>query len=60
LTKYKHLEQKVRDELDHKTQELINYEKQYSVLEAQKNTETKDSRGVLDELRRSGMIIYPL
>ena len=55
LAKFKDLEQQTKNELDEKSVELHQLKTQFSVLQAQKDTENKDSKVVLEELRVSGI-----
>ena len=54
LAKFKDLEEQTKNELDEKSVELHQLKTQFSVLQAQKDTENKDSKVVLEELRVSG------
>lgn len=55
LAKFKDLEEQTKNELDEKSVELHQLKTQFSVLQAQKDTENKDSKVVLEELRVSGI-----
>ena len=55
LAKFKDLEEQTKNELDERSVELHQLKTQFSVLQAQKDTENKDSKVVLEELRVSGI-----